>query len=94
MASTQVPINHQTLRGTFAGMDWEVFEAHGHPDQWGFSLTWGTPMAPREYEHSDLYFSPELARQEAFIHIARMESNELGMSDLASYCQLMEDQGS
>lgn len=79
-----------TLKGKFLDYDWEVFPDHGGT-QWGFSATWGTPMNPHEYEHPDLYSSPEQARREGFIQMARWEAQEIEFSDMASYCQEMED---
>jgi hypothetical protein len=91
MASLLVPKEHTTLEGTFTDVDWEVFEAEGHPGNWGFSLSWETANNPREYESPDLYESPSHARVAAFIRIAIWDAEEIRQSDLASYCQLMED---
>lgn len=90
MAST-VPIQHKTLKGRFGDFDWEVWQDERNPGNWGFSLSWGTPMNPDEYDDPDLYDDPDTARGQAFFTIARWENEEIKSSDLASYCQHMED---
>lgn len=98
MASIKVPTEHLTLKGRFCDIDWEVWEApleneEEHSGNWGFSLSWGTPNNPGEYESVDLWADPVLARGTAFALIARWENEEIKQSDLASYCQHMEDSG-